>query len=135
MTTRNPTGWMWAHACDLLDEAERLNRQFFRLVESDQARPVWEPPVDIFEDEDELVIVIALPGVTAENIEISVQGRTLLVRAQRHMPARKRTAAIQRLEIPYGRFERRIALPAVNLELGTRELIQGCLLLSMRKVG
>jgi HSP20 family protein len=131
---RNPTALMWAQACELLAQAERLNSQFFRLTSSERSQPVWEPPVDMFEDADALVIVVALPGVAADNIEITLQGHTLIVRAERHMPARSRSGAIQRLEIPYGCFERRIPLPAVSLELDTRELIHGCLLLSMRKV-
>ncbi|MCE9641881.1 MAG: Hsp20/alpha crystallin family protein, partial [Betaproteobacteria bacterium] len=68
MTSRNATNWMWAQACDLLDQADRMHRQFFRLAASGRTRAVWEPPVDVFEDECEIIIVAALPGVSAERV-------------------------------------------------------------------
>jgi HSP20 family molecular chaperone IbpA len=43
-------------------------------------------------------------------------------------------AIIYRLEIPYGRFERRIALPAGQYELVDRRLEQGCLTLGLRRL-
>ena len=42
---------------------------------------------------------------------------------------------VRQLEIPYGAFERRIALPAGRLEAGTPELVQGCLVVSLRRIG
>jgi HSP20 family molecular chaperone IbpA len=41
---------------------------------------------------------------------------------------------IHRLELPYGRFERRIELPPGRYEVVQRELIDGCLTLSLRKL-
>lgn len=131
---RNPTSWMWEEACDLLEQAERLHRQFFRLSTSRRARPVWEPPVDVYEDEREIIIVVALPGVSAERIEVTIEMNTLVIRAESSMPFGRPDCEIHRLEIPYGYFERRIDLPAVRLETGTRELGNGCLILSLRKL-
>jgi len=48
---------MWAEACALLDEAERKHRRFFELLAVPAARPVWEPPADIFADGSELQVV------------------------------------------------------------------------------
>ena len=50
------------------------------------------------------------------------------------LPAHLRRAAIHRLEIPYGRFERRIALPAGEFELLDRRLEHGCLALELRRL-
>jgi HSP20 family protein len=41
---------------------------------------------------------------------------------------------IRRLEIPYGRFERRIDLPPGRFEIGRRDLTDGCLTLTLRKL-
>ncbi len=131
---RNPANWMWAEACELLDQAERMHRQFFRLAVSEQAQPAWEPPVDVFEDRNEIVIVVALPGVTPERTEVTVESRTLVIRAESRILFRTPGCEIRRLEIPYGRFERRIALPAVQTESGRREWSDGCLVLSFRKL-
>jgi hypothetical protein len=50
------------------------------------------------------------------------------------MPGHSRDAMIHRLEIPHGLFERHIPLPAGRFELGRRELANGCLVLSLRKL-
>jgi len=135
MSSRNPTSWMWAQACDLLDEAERMHRQFFRLAASGRTQAVWEPPVDVFEDEREIVVVVALPGVAVEHVEITYESGTLLVRAERRIPFAASPRAVRRLEIPYGLFERRIQLPEARLEAGASECVDGCLILRLRKTG
>jgi HSP20 family molecular chaperone IbpA len=125
---------MWAEACQLLDQAERLHRQFFRLDFPRGARASWEPPVDVFEDEREFVVVVALPGVAPRNAEAVIEGRTLVIRAERRLQLEDRNCSIQRLEIPYGYFERRLALPAIPLELGAQEWRDGCLVVILRKL-
>ena len=134
MRSRNPVGQMWAEAFDMLDEAERLHRQFFRLIGPRGARAAWEPPVDVFEDEREFVIVVALPGVAREDAEVGIEGRTLMIRAQRRLPLEDRNCQVQRLEIPHGYFERRLELPLIPLELAKPEWSDGCLVLTVRKV-
>ena len=47
MAIRNPPSWMWAEACEMLEQAQRLQRQFFRFGQAVEAQPRWEPPVDI----------------------------------------------------------------------------------------
>ncbi len=133
MNGRDLEAWMWAEACEALARAERLRRQFFRLGEA-ETRPVWEPPVDIFETPSELSIVAALPGVAAARLEVGVQEGVLIIAGDRPAPALQREAAIHRLEIPQGRFERQIALPAGRFELARRELADGCLTLVLRKL-
>ena len=129
-----PTDWMWAQACDVMEQAERMHRQFFRISASPRAQAVWEPPADVFEDEHEVVIVVALPGVSAERVEIAAEPGALVVRAERPLPLSSSRHAMRQLEIPYGYFERRIALPAGTLELASHELTHGCLILRLDKV-
>ena len=135
MTTRNSTDWMWAQACALIDEAERMHRQFFRLAASERMQALWEPPADVFEDEREVVIVIALPGVSPDRVEITSEAGALVVRAERLLPIAGSRYTVRQLEIPYGRFERRIPLREVPLESGTRQMTDGCLVLRLRKSG
>ncbi|HUF79940.1 MAG TPA: Hsp20 family protein [Burkholderiales bacterium] len=133
MTMRNPTTWMWQEACDLLDEAERRHRQFFRLSAA-SAGPVWEPPADMFEDEDEFVVIVALPGVAPDRIQVTLESGALVIRAERRMPCPQHAGEIHRLEIPYGYFERSIALPAGPLKAVSRDVADGCLVLRLRKL-
>jgi HSP20 family molecular chaperone IbpA len=135
MSSRDPTDWMWAQACDFIAQAERMHRQFFRLAASPRTQAVWEPPVDMFEDEREIVVVVALPGVSAERVEVTSEPGALVVRAESPLPFAGSRRVVRRLEIPYGWFERRIPLPEVRLEAGTRELANGCLILRLRKTG
>nr|AEQ20487.1 putative molecular chaperone [uncultured bacterium CSL142] len=133
MSSRKLTGWMWAEACELLDQAERLQRQFFRVRGRAGGHPSWEPPVDVFYEENEIIIIIALPGVPIERIEVTIDSRILIIRAQRELPFGGRDCVIERLEIPHGYFERRIELPDSAFELGAREWDNGCLILSLHK--
>lgn len=133
MSARNATGWMWAEACDLIDQADRMHRQFFRLASSARTRAVWEPPVDIVDDGREVVIVVALPGVSPQGVQATLEADELVVRAERRMPFADSHCAVQRLEIPYGYFERRIALGNLRLENATQQFSDGCLILRLRK--
>ena len=133
MATRNDADQrMWAQACELIADAERLHRQFFRLA-LDPAPATWEPPIDVFEDEREVVVVVAMPGVDAERIQVAREAGALVVRGARPLPFRGARGRLRQLEIPYGAFERRIALPAGEFEVGRPELAQGCLVLRLRK--
>ena len=130
----DPSDWMWAHACELMAQAERMQQQFFRLASPARAQTSWEPPVDIFEDEREVVIMIAMPGVAAERVEVTSEPGLLVVRGERPLPFANARHAIRQLEIPYGFFERRIPLSEVRLESGTHELKDGCLVLRFNKL-
>jgi HSP20 family protein len=130
----DPIDWMWARAVDLIEEAEHMHRQFFRLTESRRAQSVWEPPIDVFEDEREVVVVVAMPGVVAERVEITPEPGALVVRAERPLPFAGGRYAIRQLEIPYGFFERRIPLQR-GLDAASHELTHGCLILRLKKTG
>ena len=133
MATRNDADQrMWAQACELIADAERLHRQFFRLA-LDPAPATWEPPIDVFEDEREIVVVVAMPGVAAERVQVVTEAGALVVRGTRPLPFEGARGRLRQLEIPYGAFERRIALPPGEFEVGPPELAQGCLVLRLRK--
>jgi HSP20 family molecular chaperone IbpA len=123
---------MWSQACELIAEAERLHRQFFRLALHSET--AWEPPIDVFEDEHDIVIVVAMPGVPAERVQVVLDGGALRVRGMRPLPVEAARCRLRQLEIPYGAFERRIPLPAGEFELARSELAQGCLVLRLRKL-
>jgi len=127
---RDAKNQMWAEACALLKQAEQLHRQFF---EPSRSGARWEPPVDVFETERQVMIIAALPGVAPEAVRVEIEGQTLIIAGIRPLPSGGRNANIVRLEIPYGRFERRIALTS-RLRLAERELLNGCLVLTFAKL-
>ena len=133
MRSRDPRSWMWAEALDLLQSSQRLQRQFL-LLGAAQGALTWEPPVDLYETDNELWILVALPGVTTDQLEVVIEGATIVVRGERPLPLGTRGATILRLEIPYGRFQRRIALPAGRLKIVERKLADGCLVLCLQRM-
>jgi HSP20 family protein len=133
MYSRDPRSWIWAEALELLQNAERLQRQFFQHGGLHGA-PSWEPPVDLYEHGDELRLLLALPGVKQQQIEVELAPRQIIVRGERSLPAISRNGVIHRLEIPYGKFERRIALPDGGFELIEQRLDHGCLVLDLRRL-
>jgi HSP20 family molecular chaperone IbpA len=134
MEWRDPTISLWDEALGMLGRAERLHRQFFQL-EQHGGSPVWEPPVDMFETDGELAIIVALPGVSSADLVVLVDGATLLVRGRRAIPLPPGGGAIRRLEIPYGWFERRITLPPGTYQPKQQTLKDGCLILTLHKLG
>jgi HSP20 family protein len=133
MRSGDPRLWIWAEALQLLRGAEQRRRQVFAVVNS-QSVPCWEPLVDAYQQDDELQLIVALPGVSAAQIEVVLEENGLLVRGQRPMPGALHRAVIHRLEIPYGRFERRIALPPGNFQLFQQFVENGCLALVLRRL-
>jgi HSP20 family molecular chaperone IbpA len=133
MTYRDPRSWVWAEALELLRGTERLQRRLFQVGAAEA--PGWEPPVDLYETGDGLTLSVALPGVAASELEVSLESGSVVVRGERAFPVEYQRAIIYRLEIPYGRFERRIALPAGQFQLVDRRLANGCLTLDLRRLG
>jgi HSP20 family protein len=124
--------WMWSEACEMLARAERMHRELFRPA-GGQAR-TWEPPVDILESEFEVLVLVALPGVDSENVQAVIEEGDLVIAGTRIVPEQLRTATIHRLELPQGRFYRRLRLPAGRYSGVRRAVANGCLVITLQKV-
>jgi len=124
---------MWFEAVDMLARAERLHRQLFQPLAAG-ASSSWEPPVDVLETATEVLVLAALPGVDATQVEAVLDGEALVIAGRRTLPDELRTATIHRLELPQGRFERRIPLPPGRYDLVRRGAAHGCLIVSLRKL-
>ncbi len=133
MSTKDPVNWMLSEAIDSLARAERLRQQFFSLQSrAGSSEASWEPPIDVLETDREILILVALPGVDPEHVEAVIENGTLIVSGQRVLPAELRNARIHRLELPQGRFERRIALPTGRYAV-SRFAVNGCIVLRLAK--
>jgi HSP20 family protein len=127
--------WMWSEACEMLARAERMHRELFRPAGTQARQPAWEPPVDILETELEVVALVALPGVDAESAEAVIEDGELVIAGTRIYPPVLRTAIIHRLELPQGRFYRRLRLPAGRYSTVRRAVVDGCLVITLQKAG
>ena len=117
----------------MLDEADRLSQQFFRLQEQEHGAGCWEPPVDIYETDDQWSVLVALPGVPAERIRYRLEGDCLDIVGERAIPQECAEGAIRRKEVPHGRFARRLRFRLPPLEIERAQLKDGCLVLTLRK--
>jgi HSP20 family molecular chaperone IbpA len=124
---------MWSEACDMLARAERLHREFFRPTGRAAPLPAWEPPVDMLETEGAVLVLVALLGVDPDKVEAVIEGADLVVAGARVLPPELQTAVIHRLELPQGRFERRIRLPAGRYASVNRASVYGCLAITLEK--
>ena len=134
MTGSGPRDWMWSEALNMLAQADRMHRQMFRPQASAQGA-AWEPPVDMLETDGEVLILAALPGVDPQQVQAAIEDGVLVISGVRVVPDEWHTATIHRLELPQGRFERRIALPAGRYESVRRAAVNGCLVISLTKTG
>ena len=134
MTSRDLSRLMWSEALSLLEQADRLHRQFCRPAAAEA--PAWEPPVDVVETADAVRVHVALPGADADSVVVQIEPGAITISARRGFPLESSAghlARIHALEIPYGRFQRRIGLPMQELTLAARNLQDGCLTLIFSK--
>ena len=133
MAAVDPRNLMWTTACEMIDRAERLHRQFFQPMAAAIGEVSWQPPIDIVETDSEILITVALPGVDPNDVKVAIDTDGVSVVGFRRPSAIPRGSLVHRLEIPYGRFRRQISFPATRLELGHSELADGCLTLKFSK--
>jgi HSP20 family protein len=132
--SKDPVNWMLSEAIDSLARAERLRQQFFSLQPSaDPQESSWEPPIDVLETDREILILVALPGVDPGEVEAVIDNGILIVSGRRVLPVELRNARIHRLELPQGRFERRILLPKGRYAV-SRFAVNGCIVLRLSKL-
>ncbi|MCA0942103.1 Hsp20/alpha crystallin family protein [Yangia mangrovi] len=120
---------MLADALHRLGHLDQLRQLAFGL-----GQPMtWEPPLDLIETATELVAYVVLPGVDPATVEIEVAGGTLTLRGLRARPSELGATSILRLELPWGRFERRVTIPDAPYRV-SRETAPGCLVVRLAKL-
>jgi len=129
----DPHDWMWSEALQMLAKAERMHQQMF-VPTGRRAQVSWEPPVDVLETDRAVLVLAALPGVDVAKVEAAIDNGMLVISGVRTLPPELATAVIHRLELPQGRFERRVPLPTGRYDGVKRAEANGCLVISLSKV-
>ena len=94
----------------------------------------WNPAVDIYEEQDSIVIKAELPGVPKEGISVDVKGRVLTLKGERSADNETKEDKFYRRERVYGKFERAFTLPAeVNPDVVKAEYTDGVLKITVPK--
>jgi HSP20 family protein len=105
----------WEPFRDLMAMQNRMTRlideTFSRIGKEDVARGVWSPAVDILERENEIVLKVDLPEVTQDEIDIRVEGNTLILQGERRFTKDTPEENYIQIERPYGTFRRTFNLP------------------------
>ena len=102
-----------------LRELRAMQEQMSRLLDmawnrepgEEMKEGIWQPPVDIFEDKDEVVIKVELPGIDQKDIEIKIEDNTLTIRGERKHDETVKKENYHRIERFYGSFQRSFSLP------------------------
>ena len=132
---------IWQRANNLLQQAERIHRNFLQVAAGARYRasqgrtPSWEPPVNVVETDVSLWVISALPGVAADRMDVRLEGRELVIAGERPLPRCCDDGELKIWEIPLGRFERRLSLAGGNkpLSVGEISLHDGLLIIELRK--
>jgi HSP20 family protein len=94
------------------DRMARLFGDAYLRDEDTGFRGTWTPAVDIFEnDSHDLVLKAELPGMTREDIEVSVENSTLVLKGTKKFEAEVKDEQYRRIERSYGTFHRSFTLP------------------------
>ena len=94
-------------------EFDRLFREAFSpaLGEGEVSTRTWAPPVDIYENGDNLVLKAELPGINPDDVEIRVEDNTLYLKGERKFEKEVKEQNYHRVERSYGTFTRTFSLP------------------------
>jgi HSP20 family protein len=89
----------------------RFGGFFGREWEPRTSTTAWNPSVDIFENDNEVVVKAELPGMTAKDIEVSLENNVLMLKGERHFEKEAKEENYHRIEREYGVFARSFTLP------------------------
>ncbi|HOC41738.1 MAG TPA: Hsp20/alpha crystallin family protein [Thermoanaerobaculales bacterium] len=109
----------WEPINDITSLSQRMDRVFEELMgrglrrigDEDRLRGSWSPAVNILEKKDAIVITADLPGLKAEDVEITVDNGVLTIRGERRLEEAADGETYHRVERVYGMFERTFTLP------------------------
>ena len=116
-----------------------LRREIDRLFEDtfgrDSGRAAWSPPVDIREDNQEIVIEVELPGIRPEEVDVTSENGVLTIRGEkRSASAEKEDGRYHVIERTYGAFTRSFQLPTgVDEQRIDAEFVDGLLMVHVPK--
>lgn len=95
----------------LQDEVERMFRTFFGDTDRPSTAGAWSPALDVEETEDRFTLHVELPGVSADEVDITLEENILTISGERRFYDQAETEGFRRIERRFGRFHRAVRLP------------------------
>jgi HSP20 family protein len=116
-----------------------MNRYFRELYnpeapEEALTTTAFAPPVDIYEDEHNIILKLEVPGIDEKDIDVRVENTTLTVQGERKIEKDEKEENFRRVERQYGSFTRSFTLPSsVDLEQVSARYENGVLKIKLAK--
>jgi HSP20 family protein len=104
----------WDPFRELLALQDRVGRACldpFARVTGGEIAGSWFPPVDIFEENDRIVLRAEVPGVAKDDIDVHVENGTIMLRGEKKQEKQVESDGAYRVERFYGNFSRSFVLP------------------------
>lgn len=116
-------------------ELDRLFEEAVKLVAGQPRAGEWQPSLDVIETDERISILVEVPGVATEDVEVSAEGGTVRVTGRKRLAPPERSVRFHRVEREQGRFERRIhLLHPVDTHQGSARLADGLLVVEFPRV-
>ena len=111
---------------------ERLDRAYQRLFGGPNSPSFgaryYEPPVDVYQTENEVVVLVEMAGITDQELHLEMDGRNMIIRGQRQPLPGPADRQYSQMEITAGPFQRILLLPAVVDPSGAEATYDGGIL-------
>ncbi len=96
----------------------------------------WMPPLDVLENSDEIIVRTDIPGMKPDEIDLSISGNILRIKGERKREIEREDENYHAIERGYGRFSRKIMLPApAKVDAITASYRDGVLTVRLPKIG
>jgi HSP20 family protein len=118
MIMRRLTGWPTMGWRNPLDELDFVRRELGRLAQGLTGGSIEQPSAGVFpavnvtEDKDNFFVRAELPGIKADDLDISITGKTVTIAGERKASNEGEGVKYHRRERDSGRFSRVISLPS-----------------------
>ncbi len=128
----------WDPFRELAQLQHRVNRVFQETSQAGQEEGIatssFVPPVDIYENEQSIVLKLEVPGVEQNDLDIRIEDQTITIRGERKFEKEVKEENFHRVERRYGSFQRSFTLPnTVNTENVSADYDKGVLKVTLAK--
>jgi HSP20 family protein len=128
----------WDPFRELAQLQDRVNRLFQETStgshDEGMTTTSFIPPVDIYENEQSIVLKVEVPGVEQKDLDIRIENNTITIRGERKFEKDVKEENFHRVERRYGSFQRSFTLPnTVNTENASADYDNGILKVTLQK--
>lgn len=103
----------WEPFRDVMRTPDKLIRMFddpfFRFFEEEGN--IWSPAVDLFNEEERILVKAELPGIDRKDIDIHVENNVLTITGEKKRENEMKDGNAYKIERCYGKFSRSFSLP------------------------